>query len=202
MTAEDVKNVIIKNSMIWYDKSNQLNLIAVRTGVNATNTFDDVLYCVFKDSKNSLKMFQYSVTTESGFHYLKNPIRSIGTAIVVPNHQYIDSHSIGLHKGQYKALVQTGKLLVYRDNNKDTKLDYTESTIETSENDGINIHRSKENGTSLLVDKWSAACTVFANYREFSSFMPLCDIHSKFYGNKFTYTLFQKDKFDKILNQK
>jgi hypothetical protein len=35
-----------------------------------------------------------------------------------------------LHKGKYKALIQTGNVKVYRDENRDDKYDYEESSGE------------------------------------------------------------------------
>ena len=54
---------------------------------------------------------------------------------------------------------------------------------------GINIHRASENGTTKIVDQYSAGCQVFASATEYILFMQLCERHKTLYGNDFTYTL-------------
>ena len=80
------------------------------------------------------------------------------------------------------------KVSVYRDNNKNTILDYDKTTISKGMF-GINIHRSNQNTESVNVEKWSAGCQVFKNPNNFNDFISICKKSSEIYGNKFTYTL-------------
>ena len=109
-----------------------------------------------------------------------------GTAILVPG-QYRGSHKIGLHRGKYKALVQTGgRVCVYRDNNKDDILDMDPAT-EQDGYFGINLHKAGSHSTE--VDKWSAGCQVWANADDFAAFMAIVEKSAETYGPQFTYTL-------------
>ena len=92
----------------------------------------------------------------------------------------------------YKALVQVKPVKVYRDNNKDKVYNMNPKTIDTGVF-GINIHRSKEFGSSDKIDRWSAGCQVFKIAEEFKSFMKICEEQSKLYGNSFTYTLINEE---------
>ena len=57
---------------------------------------------------------------------------------------------------------------------------------------GVNIHKAGTNSTQ--VDKWSAACQVFANSSDFATFMKLCDNQiSNGNGKTFTYTLINEE---------
>jgi hypothetical protein len=61
---------------------------------------------------------------------------------------------------------------------------------------GINIHRSNPNRESLLNEKWSAGCQVFANPYDFSELLTIIDESARRYGDKFTYTLITENDFD------
>jgi hypothetical protein len=84
---------------------------------------------------------------------------------------------------------------VYRDNNKDLIQDYNVATIEEGIF-GINIHRSNPAQASVLNEKWSAGCQVFANPKDFEQFMSICKKSRDLYGNKFTYTLLLEEDFN------
>ena len=56
---------------------------------------------------------------------------------------------------------------------------------------GINIHRSSATGTSTFVENWSEGCQVFANVKDFESFMNICKKARDVHGNSFTYTLIE-----------
>ena len=73
---------------------------------------------------------------------------------------------------------------MYRDSNKDSKLDFVN---EETGMFGINIHKSGESSTQ--VDRWSAGCQVFARVKDFNKFMNLVQKGNNKYGNSFTYTL-------------
>ena len=100
---------------------------------------------------------------------------------------------LGLHKGQYEALVQNKQVNVYRDNNKDNILDFNIGTKDLGIF-GINIHRSNPNTESTIVDGWSAGCTVFKKAEDFNNFMEICNKSKAIYGNSFTYTLLTTDE--------
>ena len=171
-----------------------LNIFSVRNITDRdSNKFNDVL-CVCYKVGNEWILKKYDCTTDPGLTYRKAPCNKNGTAILVPG-QYRGCWHIGLHQGKYRALVQYKPVKVYRDNNKDSKLDFDEKTIETGMF-GINIHRATANkgGKSSEVWNWSAGCTVIASHDDFNEFMKLVDEASKRYGDVFTYTLFREDQ--------
>lgn len=166
-----------------------LNIIGVRTSSRISDKFDDWLHVVYKDETDQWVDITFQITTDPGLYWLENPSRVEGTAILVAG-QYRGSHKLGLHKGKYEALVQVGKVRVYRDNNKDYELDLETETIQDGYF-GINIHRSNANRESTQVDKWSAGCQVFANPNEYDVFISLCKRAAEQWGDTFSYTLLE-----------
>jgi len=173
----------------YFTKGNyNLNIIGIRSNNNnkVTNKFDDVLVVIYRDNNDIITRKCFDITTEPGKFYMNNPINTKGTGILVPG-QYKGCWEIGLHQGKYKALVQRKNVKVYRDNNKNDIYDINPETIDEGVF-GVNIHKAGNN--SVQVDKWSAACQVFANNRDFNNFIKLCtaQIDNK-NGKTFTYTL-------------
>ena len=161
-----------------------LNIIGIRNEVLDTNTFNDELYVIYKIKNNWVENV-FPITTEPGFKSLKETKNKKGCAILVPG-QYRGCWTIGKHQNKYEALVQCKPVDVYRDLNKDTKVDMNEGTIDNGIF-GINIH--KAGADSKIVENWSAGCQVFKRAYDFEEFMKLINKSSKLYGNKFTYTL-------------
>ena len=102
----------------------------------------------------------------------------------------IDCWSLGFHqqKSDHKALVQTGKVTVYRDSNKDDLYQLNESKVDTGLF-GINIHGSNKVGSSAKIGKWSAGCQVFSTWSHKEEVMDICEKYKTVTKNKFTYTL-------------
>ena len=170
-----------------YEKPFELNIIGSR-GLEATaNAFDDKLYVLFKNAQHRWESYSYAVTTDPGTYWLKNPMQVSGTAILKQG-QYVDAYKIGLHRGQYKALVQTKSVTVLRDYDRNAVLDFSNGK-ESRGLFGINIHRASIHGVTKTVGKWSAGCQVFEKNADFIHFMSLCEKHRSLYGNRFTYSL-------------
>ena len=92
-----------------------------------------------------------------------------------------------MHRGKYLALCQrSGLVKVYRDKNKDNKLDMEPKTIQTGYF-GINIH--KAGLKSEVIGGYSAGCQVFKNVSDFNTFLKLCQRSAELYGNNFSYSL-------------
>ena len=171
----------------FYTKGNfNLNIIGIRSDVRKANAFDDHILCVYKENGNWI-FRDYKATTDCGNHWLKNPMRQSGSALLVPDH-YKSCYKLDLHRGKYTALCQRKKVKVYRDNSKDLILDFDPDTIEEGLF-GINIHRSNPSVSSKQVDKWSAGCQVFADPDQYKNFIRLCEKSASIYGNSFSYTL-------------
>ena len=168
-----------------------LNLIGIRASELDTNTFNDVICALFKVN-GEFVVFTFDATTDPGGYYLNNPINDLGTAIVKPG-QYRGLWKLGEHQGKYKALVQKGPVTLYRDNNKDKKVD--EGEEQTTSSAGINLHRANGSYKSLQVGKWSAGCQVLADPFDFDLLLSLCEKCAQQWGNSFTYTLLTEDEY-------
>ncbi|KQO22892.1 hypothetical protein ASF10_11095 [Flavobacterium sp. Leaf82] len=193
-SINEIQAVLTKKGYAFFDQNKpyNLNIIGIRSKNTIANSFDDTLCLVFRDESLNHQIFTFAATTDPGLFWLKNPLNVSGTAILVPG-QYKGSHQVGLHKGQYEALVQKAPVKVWRDANKDGVLDFSGTQHEGIF--GINIHRSNPDSESQTVEKWSAGCTVFKKVADFKFFMGICNRSKNLYGNSFTYTLLEEADF-------
>jgi hypothetical protein len=143
-----------------------LNIVGIRTADEQADTFNDWI-CTFRKTTTPEWEFRaYPATTDPGTYYRKNPININGTLILIPSF-YKGLWVLGKHKGEYDALVQVGIASVWRDNNKDNIL--TAGPSHNAEHVGLNLHRARKDGTSTIVDKWSAGCQVIASSKDYDS---------------------------------
>lgn len=185
----DFRSLFAKKGYAFFTEGNyNLNIIGVRNTSTdkVTNKFNDLLIVDYNTGRCHKRQL-FFITTTPGLYYMNKPINSKGTAILVPG-QYRGAFKFGKHRGKYRALCQCKPLPVYRDNNKDDIFDLKPETIDNGMF-GINIHRSNEFAVSANVDKWSAGCQVFANPKEYSTFIRLLETSIPIYGDRFTYTL-------------
>jgi hypothetical protein len=165
----------------------ELNIVGVRADSVKPNSFDDSIYVFFNNNEGKLIEHRFPATTDPGTYWLKNPMNPQGTAILKEG-QYLNTYSLGLHRGKYMALVQVRPVTVMRDYDRNAVLDLLNGKMDKGLF-GINIHRASESGTTKTVDQYSAGCQVFANATEYIQFMQLCERHRQLYGNQFSYTL-------------
>lgn len=189
----DFKTLLEKKGYTYFTRGNyNLNIIGIRSNTDkrVTNKFDDVLVVIYRDNNDVVVRKCFDITTKPGLYYMNNPTNGKGTGILVPN-QYRGCWEIGLHQGKYKALCQRKPVTVYRDNNRDSIYDLEPDKTDTGIF-GVNIHKAGTNSTH--VDKWSAACQVFANSSDFATFMKLCTNQiDNGMGKTFTYTLINEE---------
>lgn len=185
---EIIRAIEAKNYKIFDNdtKPYNINIIGLRTNDTNHNSFNDWEYVIWKH-QGSWEGMKFPITTDPGLYYLKSPINPQGTAIVKPG-QYPGMWSVGKHQKRYPALVQTGKTTVIRDFDRDNYLDYDSGKEETGFF-GINNHRAMEGGRSIMVDKWSAGCFVFADYYHFEIFMRIVSEAMKNWTSSLTLTL-------------
>ena len=194
LIVEKLKSVFKNKNYAFFDnnKSNNVNIIGVRSNQVKANEFDDCVFLIYRDGDKSWTVHSYQMTTDIGIRYLKTPINKDGAAILVPG-QYRGVYSVSKHRGKYDALCQkNGKVKVWRDDNRDKILDMDDSTIQEGYF-GINIHRAAVIGETERVNGYSAVCQVFKSARDFNEFMTLVKLSAKIYSNKFTYTLITED---------
>lgn len=182
-----IQATLLQKGFKTYSRPYELNIVGIRTDSTKPNSFDDFINVFYQDSNGNWMFHQFKATTDPGTYWLENPLNPQGTAIL-KHGQYIGSHTIGLHRGKYTALVQKHPLTVIRDYDRNAMLDFMNGKEETGLF-GINIHRASQTGTTTYVDKYSAGCQVFASADDFNVFMQLCERHRQNYGNDFTYTL-------------
>ena len=188
-----IEDVFIKKGYAFFDgdKPYNLNIFGIRCATD-TNFFDDLICVAYRDQNLESIVEIFQGTTDPGKHWLKHPMNTKGTAILVEG-QYKSVYKIDKHRGKYDALCQRlGKVTVFRDNDKDSKHDLDPET-EQSGYYGINIHKS--NPYIKYVDRYSAGCQVFRLDSHFNRLMFLAFKSAEIYGNSFTYSLFNKSDF-------
>lgn len=193
---EKVKIAMKKLNYELYNKPYILNIVGIRSKTRVANRFDDKLIVFYNDKnqKEISKVYDRFTTDPGNKSLLKWNSKEKGCAIL-KNGQYKDTWIIGKHKGQYTALKQNGYVYVYRDSNKDFKLNTDNKTIEKRNDTGINIHHASFSGTSSYVENWSAGCQVFANIKDFNEVMKLVYTQrDKGNKSKFTYTLLLEEE--------
>ena len=189
-TREQVEAAVKAKGYRWFEGDNyDLNIVGIRNsapGKAVTNVFDDWMTVSYKI--DGAWQFQcWPCTTDPGTKAVKQFSNPNGVARVIPG-QYRGMWSIGMHKQQYKALVQVGKVKVWRDSNRDMSFDETHSDEGLF---GINCHRSNPTTESEYVENWSEGCQVFKRVREFNSFMKIAELGAANHGPTFTYTLIE-----------
>ena len=95
-----VKQIMERKGYKFFEKGDyNLNIIGIRSEVNIANSFDDTLLCIFKKD-NKWVFNEYPITTDAGRYWLKNPMNSKGTALLVPN-QYRGVYGLRNHLGKF-----------------------------------------------------------------------------------------------------
>lgn len=180
-----LETVKSKGYTVFTSGDYNLNIIGVRTMPGTPNAFDDRIYCVYKAGGEWVTE-SWPATCDPGTFWRDHPMNVDGCASLIAG-QYRRCFRVGLHKGQYKALVQSSYLRVRRG--------YHEDGTPKVENGiyigmyGINIHKAGRD--SVSVDKWSAGCQVFKRNTDFDAFMRIVEKSSLLYGPVFTYTLLE-----------
>ncbi len=187
MTITNLQDALAAQGYRQYTRPYELNIVGIRADSTQPNLFDDSINVFYRTKDGSWQLHQFAATTDPGTYWLENPLNPQGTAILKAG-QYIGSHSIGMHRGKYEALVQVRNVTVLRDYDRKAVLDFMNGKEDTGLF-GINIHHALAVGTTRYVDKFSAGCQVFASMDDFNVFMQLCYRHRELYGNAFTYTL-------------
>lgn len=186
-----------KGFKVFEDGEYNVNLIGIRNENRSSNKFDDWMNIIYK--KDFVWVHNvYPMTTDPGKYWLNNPGKVNGTAILKEG-QYLGAWKIGRHRN-YTALRQQKPVTVYRDNNKDSVLDYGpdfEKGIFY-----INIHRASKYKILEFVERYSAGCQVIQNINDFNEMMDICYNSAEIYGNSFTYTLLLEKEMNEYFENK
>lgn len=178
------------------DCKDRVILLNVRSSNKKADSFDDRTHLVF----NKKIVLSVQSTCDPGVNNLFKPVNDKGCAIVM-NGYWKNMWKMGYHKGKYKALVQASPVVVFRDNDKDDMLDYsdimnTDSQVAkaTLKNPlikitingvtyiiefglfGINCHRASEIKLLEKVGLYSAGCCVVQSNAKFLALLSAIDI--------------------------
>lgn len=172
-----------------------LNICGIRSMNGRVNYFDDII-CIFWKYKGSWSIVKSIATVDPGLYWLNNPENKNGTGILKEG-QYTGMWKKEFHRGDKNepAFVQVKPCTVIRDSNKDSIINYDADKEETGLF-GINGHNANNLKESILVDKWSAACQVWANPEEHALAMWLADKSIPHWGNSFSYTLINESNIE------
>jgi hypothetical protein len=185
-----VSSAAIASGCPWY--KDRPNIVGIRHPDTNSNGFNDVITLSSLRDDGQWAYYAFVATTDPGVGPRKNPSNPKGVGTMAPGY-YKDLWTIGKHKSQYDALVQVGPVKVFRDNNKDNKLDLVNAPTEVGVFGG-NLHRSNELHQSVLVDGWSEMCQVLSDPADFVLLMTVCQRAFDKGFKKFDYTLLeQKD---------
>jgi hypothetical protein len=193
ITLADVKAVMMERGYQVFGNGAP-NIVGIRSSDRDGEDFDDTCFVWWNDQDKE-EVHQYTITTNPGTYYLKNPISgATGTAILVPG-QYKDCWELGSHKGKQRALIQTcGQVRVYRDKNKDGVLNMDASTIDTGYF-GINLHHGSLNDPDVI-GQWSAGCQVWKFHDAHEKLMnKFRELSKQYHFNRFSYTLLDQSDF-------
>lgn len=170
------------------------NIVGIRNSSREAKDFDDICWVWWRENGKQV-VHNYTITTNPGLHYLQHPIAGTsGTAILVPG-QYRNCWILAMHRGKQFALCQrNGEVKVYRDDNKDTVLDYRPETI-TEGYFGIDLHNAGLNNPET-VGPWSAGCQVWRYHEAHEELMQDFKRLGEDYNfSRFTYSLLNQEDF-------
>lgn len=164
VTIGSLKETMAKMGYVWFE--DKPNIIAVRTELQVADVFNDLMFIVYKKDGEE-KLFSAIVTTDPGTTYQIKPLNPKGCAAIAPG-QYINAYKLGFHQGKsdHRALIQVGKIKVFRDNDKDGILELDPATIEEGcfgcNHHGVRVEDKKGNPIEQAskIGPWSAGCTV------------------------------------------
>lgn len=179
-----LESVVAELSVLNYKNIETAHIIGFRTpryNRKCCNKFVDYIALIVDG-----KLYgPWPATTRPGLYYTKKPMNGRDTCSIYPS-QYIDSFQTGIFK-TYTAIRQIKPIKYYVDDNKDAYHDDDEAKTQIAIR---STHIHKAGRASLLVDRWSAGCQVFAKEADFNTFMKLVDKKgSGSNRNIYTYTL-------------
>lgn len=145
--------------------------IGIQSLEDGFNKFDDKMY-LYHNSENTIRFIKVtSCTTNAGITGIQNYERynSKGVAVIKTDQWYYDLWTYGLHRGKMPALRQVGDILLYRDGNKNNKIEEKGKLYKGKY--GINFHTAtygkKAGFFRKLIGGWSVGCQVLNLYDDY-----------------------------------
>lgn len=186
-SAQEIVQEMLRRGHRVFQGAYNLNIVGLRSGKRRAGEWDDAVGMVYQDEEGRWQADLFQGTTDPGSYYLEKPINIKGTAILVPG-QYRSVYTFGLHKRRYEALVQRQPMRFWRDDDRDSLLDM-DGEIEEAVI-GCNLHRASAHWAVPEIYRYSAACQVVRDPRDFAALMDLAHYSAGIgYGDRFSYTL-------------
>lgn len=143
-----LREVIAAGYVIFDGGLFDLNLILRRREEDP----DEIVVC-YRSGSGGWTTESFPCSTLPSARYLVDPINPKGTAILAPG-QHRGAYSRGLHRGR-PSIVQTGKVTVYRDDDRDAIAE-TEGRPRETGYFGINIHTDRGGSAGcILAAEWT-----------------------------------------------
>ena len=178
----DIKKIDAKKEELNYPifrnntKDYNINVTFLRNPDGKVNHFDDVVVIDWWDMHSERNIHVWELTTDPGLYWLEKPMNVNGTAIVCHNQFIRGAFVPGYHKG-YEAMVQNGKILVWRDNDFDNHIDYGGKIYDDAT--GINWHHAYN---VEKVGPYSAGCQVHSKIEDQKKSFAICKEAFKNWG--------------------
>lgn len=191
ITPDVLYNMINEIGGMVFTEPYLLNIAAIRN-FEDPDDWNDTLFYFYHDENGACHFTRVNeFTTDPGVKYLKEPMNSHGTSIIVEG-WYRRLWKYGKHKG-YNALQQYSPIKVYRDWNRDGKFDPDPTTIEEGVF-GINLHRANRYSVASKVGPHSAGCCVIRRYNDWTKFIRTVELCYKTGGQRYwSLALFNKN---------
>lgn len=174
------------------------NLWGVRAYDEQAGIYDDAFIIFWNEKLGVVSDWKYIIiegTTDPSDNNLLKPINPKG-CMILPEGQYLSLFKIGKHKNDYEALVQNTTVGVYRDNNKDTRLDYT-GDLDIGWF-GLNFHHASKFTITDRIGLYSAGCQVIKSINDWNTHIrDFLIAKMKAEGQKtISYTLIHEREYD------
>jgi hypothetical protein len=181
-----------RKNYFFSNAENHLNLVGIRNSNQRAGKYDDFL-CGLVMKEDAWRLYVWPFTTDPSTSYLRRPINRKGAAILCPG-QYLKVYRLDNHNNWCYTLCQRGgPVKVFRDNDKDSTLDWDSSPVDSGYF-GINFHwdRNEPSGKSGVNYRSSAGCQVFRYKSDWKEFRELVNEHVEDHGKWFDYTLLEE----------
>jgi hypothetical protein len=199
ITIQDIHSEMEKKGMVVFTEPYSVTLGGVRSDDAVSNKFNDILFSSYWDDKGKLNSVIVEGTTDTGITARLDPNNKDGVAIIQHDVQHrgvyqyqnpkVNAEFRG-HKGQ-EAFRQIKKMKMWRDNNKDSKIDFglTEE-FSLSFTNGHNM-----GNLGVQVNNWSEGCwgATVSNMNKLYAHAIIQDKNGK--GSIFSYALLHQKDF-------
>jgi hypothetical protein len=171
---------------------------------NEDNKNKDVINDVIGILYKQKDLYLMEGTTNSGKHYIQNPMNKDGAAQLDYGYQS-KIWKVGKHNNKYEALVSRtdcNPVRIWRDKNKDYSQNDSERTVEGYF--GTNLHHMGASDRDTIGLN-SAGCQVVKDYNDFLVLMNLVKTSDMYLKIKaityFSYYLFRKQEMEELYNE-